>query len=130
MNILQKYNLSNYEMKTVRLGFHCLSKKHMSLRKDYCKDNGFDLFRMKCCDINIIKNDQNSKEVKIKNNIVQFKIENPNIITVEKKDGWGIFGFYHSKTLIKKEKRNLNLYEIEKIKKLMKEKLENYLLNN
>lgn len=86
---------------------------------------------MKCSDINIITNDQNAKEVKIKNNIVKFKIENPNVIVkVEKKDGWGIFGFYHSKTLIKNEKRYLNLYEIEKIKKLMKEKLENYLLNN
>lgn len=130
MNKLRKYNLSKSELKIVKSGFHCISRKNRSLRKYYFMKESLGIFRMKSYDINIITNDKNEKEIKIIKNALKYDIDNPYVITEKIEEGWGILFFYNSKSQVKKEKRILTLSEIENIKKLMKERLEHNLLSN
>lgn len=120
---LKKYNLSEFDLKKIEPGFYCFSKKIKCIKNYYFNNDNSSIFKMASYHFDIKTNNKNEKEVKIKKKILRYTINNPYTVNETKKEGWGILFLYNSKSQTK-ERRKLNLSEIESIKLSMKNKLE------
>ena len=121
---LKKYNLSDVDLKKIETSFNCSSRKIRHFKNNYFMKENYSIFRMSMQEFIIKPKSNNEKEILIKKKSLKYTINNPYSVIEKSYDGWGLLFFYISK-VEEKQKRALELSEIEALKASMKKKLNN-----